>query len=63
MAELFDRLVGHLEKKDYSKQASSAIATNTLTRAGEMSGGKLTAKGQSQQALGPAGRAAKRRGK
>lgn len=64
MAELFDRLVGHLEKKNYSKQASGAIAKSTLVRAGEMSSsGGLTAKGRSQQALGPAGRAAKRKSK
>jgi hypothetical protein len=58
MAELFDRLVGHLTKKDYSKQSAQAIAKNTLVRAGEMTaGGGLTAKGKRQQALGPAGRA------
>ncbi len=64
MAELFDRLVGHLEKKNYSKQASGAIAHSTLVRAGEMTkAGALTPKGKRQQALGPAGRALARKGK
>ena len=57
MPEIVDRLVGHLKKKGYDKNASYAIAKSTLTRAGEMKGNSLTAKGKKQNALGPAGRA------
>ena len=57
MPKILDRLVGQLEAKGKSQSASFAIANSVLNKAGDLKGGKLTAKGAQRQAMGAEGRA------
>lgn len=58
MPEVWESLVKQLEKKNYSKNSAYAIATSTLTKAGELKPGtrELTKFGKQRNGLGHAGR-------
>lgn len=61
MSKLHDRLTSQLAAK--GMRNASGMATTLLTKAGDMAGGKLTAKGKERQAMGAAGRAKDRAAK